>query len=1359
MEGLADGTPLKDLQNGDHDLLFRLENVMDRAGIELPTVEVRFEHLNVEGKARPAGRALPSLYNVAANMLEDLLSYLHIIGSRKRQFPILKDLSGVLKPSRMVLLLGPPSSGKTTLLNSLAGLEMDPSLKVSGKLTYNGHTTSEFVPQRTAAYIGQHDNHIGELTVRETLAFSARCQGTGFLSEVVDEVLRTKRRENLNVDDDVRSADMDMFMKTAGHEGQRASLMIDHVLKILGMEECADTLVGSIMSRGISGGQKKRLTIGEMLVGGARVMLMDEISNGLDASTTFQIVNYMRRATHVLNGTTLISLLQPTPECYQLFDDVLLLSQGRIVYHGRREDALRFFHHLGFTCPRSKNVPDFLHEVISKKDQRQYWARDCQPYRYFTVKEFAEAYRSFSTGEEMREEELSQPFDDKKEEHRAAGLSFLKHGASEWELLKACISREFMLMKRNSYVYVFKILQLIIMAVVIGTLFLRTEMKRETAIDGLIYMGAMFFIVIMILFNGMADLSIMLPKLPVFYKQRKFRFYPPWAFSLPPCLLHIPIIFLEVAAFVPIPYYMIGFDPQIARLLKQYFLLVLVSQMSGSMFRFIGSIGRNETVSSTLSAFILLVLLTMSGFVLSRDRINKLGIWGYWISPFMYADNAILVNEFLGDNWNQGASFSTGTTLGTKILKFRGFFADPNWYWIGVLALLAFTIIFQLGFALALTFLNPFGRSQAFISEDSEGDKGSNPSKNGSVVTFDTVALDDDNVSRKQGVVVLPFEPRFVTFEDITYVLDTSQGMIEKSVVKTRSTIIKGVSGAFRPGLLTALMGVTGAGKTTLLDVLAGRKTRGQIQGEIRINGYPKKQNTFARISGYCEQNDIHSPFVTVHESLLYSAWLRLPSEVDFHTRMMFVEEVIALVELNSLRHLIVGLPGINGLSIEQRKRLTIAVELVANPSIIFMDEPTSGLDARAAAIVMRTVRNAVDTGRTIVCTIHQPSMDIFESFDQLFLLNHGGEEIYVGPIGRKFCHLIKYFEGIQGVSKIKDGYNPATWMLEISTPRQEEVLGVDFAMLYKKSDLYKRNKVIIKELSSPVVGSRDLYFPTRYHRSTFTQCAACLWKFHLSYSRNLPYTGVRFLFTVIIAFLFGGIYWDLGGRMETEQDLFNAIGSMFTAIFSIGIQNATTVQSVVDIERTVFYRERAARMYAAFPYALSQVLIELPYMLLQTVVYCIIVYPMIGFEYTLLKCFWFWFFMYFTLLYFTFYGMMTVSFTPNQQIGYIVSTAFYGLWNLFAGFIIPQPRAPVWWRWYFYVCPVSWTFYGVVASQYGDVKTTFPDGLTVEGFVKLYFGFEHHFVGVVGIVVVGFGVLFISIFSMCIMLLNFQKR
>ena len=109
--------------------------------------------------------------------------------------------------------------------------------------------------------------------------------------------------------------------------------------------------------------------------------------------------------------------------------------------------------------------------------------------------------------------------------------------------------------------------------------------------------------------------------------------------------------------------------------------------------------------------------------------------------------------------------------------------------------------------------------------------------------------------------------------------------MKSHGVHEDKLVLLKGVSGAFRPGVLTALMGISGAGKTTMMDVLAGRKTGGYIEGNIAISGYPKKQETFARISGYCEQNDIHSPHITVYESLLYSAWLRLPTEIDTETR------------------------------------------------------------------------------------------------------------------------------------------------------------------------------------------------------------------------------------------------------------------------------------------------------------------------------------------------------------------------------------------------------------------------------------------------------------------------------------------
>jgi len=132
---------------------------------------------------------------------------------------------------------------------------------------------------------------------------------------------------------------------------------------MLGLEVCADTMVGDEMFRGISGGQRKRVTAGEILVGSARALFMDEISNGLDSSTTFQIMSSLRQAIHILGGTAVISLLQPAPETYNLFDDVMLLSDGQIVYHGHREDVLDFFESMGFRCPDRKGVADFLQEV------------------------------------------------------------------------------------------------------------------------------------------------------------------------------------------------------------------------------------------------------------------------------------------------------------------------------------------------------------------------------------------------------------------------------------------------------------------------------------------------------------------------------------------------------------------------------------------------------------------------------------------------------------------------------------------------------------------------------------------------------------------------------------------------------------------------------------------------------------------------------------------------------------------------------------------------------------------------------------------------------------------------------------
>lgn len=1361
---------VKVAEEDNEKFLLKLKHRMDRVGIENPTIEVRYEHVNVEAEAYVGSRALPSFINFSVNIVEGFLNSLHVLSSRKKHLAILHDVSGIIKPCRMTLLLGPPSSGKTTLLLALAG-KLDPKLKFSGRVTYNGHSMNEFVPQRTAAYISQHDLHIGEMTVRETLAFSARCQGVGSRYDMLAELSRREKAANIKPDPDI-----DIYMKAAATEGQETSVVTDYILKVLGLEICADTMVGDEMIRGISGGQRKRVTTGEMLVGPAKALFMDEISTGLDSSTTFQIVNSLRQYVHILEGTAVISLLQPAPETYDLFDDIILLADGYVVYQGPREDVLEFFELMGFKCPDRKGVADFLQEVTSKKDQRQYWARRDEPYSFVKVKEFAEAFQSFHAGRKIGDE-LAIPFD-KSKSHPAA-LSTEKYGVGKKELLKACISREYLLMQRNSFVYIFKLSQLIIMGIIAMTVFLRTKMHRDTVDDGNIYSGALFFTLVMIMFNGFSELAMTILKLPVFYKQRDLLFFPPWAYALPTWILKIPITFLEVAVWVFATYYVIGFDPNVGRLFKQYLLLVLTNQTASALFRFIGAAGRNMIVANTFGTFSLITLLALGGFILSRDDVKSWWIWGYWISPLMYGQNAITVNEFLGNSWNHVLSDSP-KTLGVRVLESRGIFPHAYWYWIGVGALFGFVFIYNIFFVLALTYLDPFEKAQAVIPDEREGESiqltplGNSsgdrtaPGDSGSAIrrrsvssgssSVRTEATRNANDNKKKGMV-LPFEPYSITFDDITYSVDMPQEMKNQGVVEDRLELLKGVSGAFRPGVLTALMGVSGAGKTTLMDVLAGRKTGGYIDGNITISGYPKKQETFARVSGYCEQNDIHSPHVTIYESLAYSAWLRLPPEVDSEKRKMFIEEVMELVELDSLRGALVGLPGVNGLSTEQRKRLTIAVELVANPSIIFMDEPTSGLDARAAAIVMRTVRNTVDTGRTVVCTIHQPSIDIFEAFDELFLMKRGGQEIYVGPLGRQSCQLIKYFEGFEGVSKIKDGYNPATWMLEVTSSAQEASLGIDFAQNYKNSELYRRNKDLIKELSVPPPGSKDLYFRSQFSQPFLIQCMACLWKQHHSYWRNPPYTAVRFLFTTFIALMFGTVFWDLGSKVERKIDLSNAMGSMYAAVLFLGVQNSSSVQPVVAIERTVFYRERAAGMYSALPYAFAQAIIELPYIFGQAAVYSLITYSMIGFHWTVAKFFWYLFFMYFTLLYFTYYGMMTVAVTPNQNIAAIISSAFYAIWNLFSGFIVPRPRIPVWWRWYYWACPVAWTLYGMIVSQYGDIQDRLNTGETVEDYLRSYFGFKHEFLGAVAGVIVGFTVLFAFIFAFSIKAFNFQRR
>ncbi|KAM0921955.1 hypothetical protein ACQ4PT_006510 [Festuca glaucescens] len=748
------------------------------------------------------------------------------------------------------------------------------------------------------------------MTVRETLDFSSRCLGVGARYDMLAELSKRERDAGIKPDPAI-----DAYMKATAVQGQETNIVTDLTLKVLGLDICADTMIGDDMIRGISGGQKKRVTTGEMLTGPARALFMDEISTGLDSSSTFQIVKYVKQLVHVMNETVMISLLQPPPETYNLFDDIILLSEGYIVYHGPRENILEFFESSGFRCPERKGVADFLQEVTSKKDQQQYWY--CEQYHHVSVPEFAERFKSFHVGLQILKE-MQIPFE-KSKTHPAA-LTTKKYGISSKESLKAVMSRDMLLMKRNSFIYIFKVSQLIILGLMAMTVFLRTKMPSGQISDGGKFLGALTFSLITILFNG---------------------------------------FFRQLLAFFA------------------------THQMAMAMFRLMGAVLKSMVAANTFGMFVILIIFIFGGFLIPRGDIKPWWIWAYWSSPMMYSQNAISVNEFLP------------------------------------------------------------------------------------------------------------------------------------------------VDGPL-PGVLTALVGVSGAGKTTLMDVLAGRKTSGSIEGSITLSGYPKKQETFARISGYCEQSDVHSPNVTVYESILYSAWLRLSSDVDDKTRKMFVEEVMTLVELDVLRNAMVGLPGVDGLSTEQRKRLTIAVELVSNPSIIFMDEPTSGLDARAAAIVMR----------------------------------------------------------------------------------------------------------------------------------------------------------------------------------------------------------ATNVEIIYNI--------------------------------LQGCLYTIVIYSMIGYEWKADKFLYFLFFIISSFNYFTLFGMMLVAFTPSLLLANILAGFAIPLWNLFSGFLVFRVAIPIWWRWYYWADPVSWTIYGVVASQFGESTGTIsvPGGspVLVKKFLHDNLGMQHDFLGYLVLGHFAYVIAFF-VFGYSIKVLNFQKR
>lgn len=1449
-------------------LLSKIKQRQDRAGIERSKIEVRFQNVTVDAKVRVGSAGLPNFKNAAIGFLEYFTKFLGIRTTKSSQIKILKGVSGVLRPGRMCLLLAPPGSGKSTLLKVLSGkIQNGGLLKIGGNITYNGRTFKDFVIERTSGYVQQNDQHYAPLTVKETLAFAAWCQGGGYR---VDELTELRQREQeLGIAPDPA---VDAYMKANAQSDQKNKIIVDLVVKLLGLDVCMDTIVGDQLLRGISGGQKKRVTSGEMLVGGKKAMFLDEISTGLDSATTFLIIKCLSNFCHFLEGTLLVALLQPPPETYHLFDDVMLLSSGRLMYSGPRSEVMNFFNGLGLQCPEDKGVADFLQDVTLPADQAAYRADKSS--LFLTPLVIERAFMKSKWGQAL-ESELAQPFQGSERQMRS--LVTTKYGLPWHQAFKACMGREWRLFYRNSFAFYSSTFQICYLSFLSATAFLHPSKSSQEGAN--LFLLEIFFTALIAIFAGFGKIPETVLGLSNFYKQRSNRFFPAWCFVLPKALFDIPFAIWQTTLWVCIHYFAVGFSKNAGRFWLHWLILFLTNTASCALFRGCAALGRDPIIASTAGVLAIFTVVFSGGIMIARQTIRWWWRWLYYISPVAFSVRSLAVNEFSAPEWQIPFQSDPSITLEDASLVYFGIQTDYFWMWLGILVLFGYTIVFNGITVWAYTFLSypqsppilpeaklaslqeadeetgapseqntappptsdgatgmaaegadpamghqqqnggiddatgrasyggskhqgevelakkvdmegsistsednkfdeaggmvPAGRSRSVRAHPVEGsaDSDFDVGVPGQAVRPSQRNISSRNMTNSQKVVkegglLLPFQAVVLTFKDVNYFVPMpgakSKGLLGK---KQELQLLKNISGVFRPKVLTALMGASGAGKTTLMDVLADRKTGGRTTGEQRMNGDPKRRASLARVMGYVEQTDIHSPSATVFEALLFSATLRLERNVNERTKRAFAENVLALVDLTPLRDSLVGLPGISGLSVEQRKRLTIAVELVANPSIVFMDEPTSGLDARSAGTVMRAVKNTVRTGRTVVCTIHQPNWQIFSAFDELLLLQRGGTTIYAGPLGRDSNTLIDYFEAL-GVEPKPEGLNPATWMLEISTPAAEERTDVSFTKVYNESGLRRQLDQQVQELALPSEKFPRIVFKTVYARRRYYQYTVLLKKFSITYWRTPNYTWVRFLITMILGFVLGTLYWKLGHHTNDQIGVQNTIGAINAVTIFLGALYSLNVLPVASVERAVFYRERAAYLYAAGPWSLAQVTVEIPFLIVQGILYTMIVYWCTGQSANAAKFFAFCLFLILNLDIFTNLGICVTNLTPSLQIATTMLTTIIATWNVLSGFYIPKPYLAHegWWYWALYANPLTFVTWGLVANQLGDrsdVVFVQTDGTptNLADYIQTSLGFRHDFWGwCIGVVVL-YALAFRVFNALALKFLNFQSR
>lgn len=868
------------------------------------------------------------------------------------------------------------------------------------------------------------------------------------------------------------------------------------VVVALGLKQTLDTKVGNSFVRGISGGERKRTSIAEILVGGSPLQCWDNSTRGLDSANALQFVQTLRQSTATTGSVAIVTLYQASQEIYDVFDNVALLYEGRQIYFGPIGSAKTYFTNLGFVCRQRSNTGDFLSSLTNPLERT---VIDGYEFKVpHTPDDFARIWKDsperkklaaeidlYETAFPLGPKELQDLQNEPKDRRTSLQRRSSPYKISYYEQVRLCIIRTIQRLLNDLPPPISSIAGNAIVSIILGSIFY--NMPDDTSS----FFGRgvlLFFTILTNTFLAAFEGVQLWDQRPIVEKHFQYAFYRPSTEAIASMLCDLPNKLLLTASF-NIPFYFLANMRRTPAAFFTFYLFAFASLLTGSMlYRTIGALSRTLTGSIAPGSDFILMLVIYTGFVLPIPSMHPWFGWFRYIDPVGYAFESLMINEFSGRQFHcsmfipQGPSYLqasprqkmcavTGADPSTAIVEGTAYLATtfqyyPEHLWrnLGILfAIMSFLCALYL---LATEFVSA-QRSKGEVLIFRQGQDPQSKSANDEEAPH-TLRDRHRSTARQSGQKMQWLDD--VETHAATFIWDKL--CYDVKVRGGSKRLLNNVEGWIQPGTLTALMGVSGAGKTTLLNVLANRASSGVISGEKVVDAKYQDEG-FARKVGYAQQQDMNLPTTTVREALIFSARLRQSRKYSDTQKLAYVDEVIATLDFTGFANAVIGVPG-EGLNIEQRKRLTIGIELAARPELLlFLDEPTSGLDSNTAWSICTLLRKLANNGQAILCTIHQPSGTLFEMFDRLLFLQDG-QSLYFGDIGPNSQTLIDYFykQGVRGCEREE---NPAEWLVNVTKHTPNASNAVDWPNAWQTSQERQRVKdsleMMKEKLSVSVAG------------------------------------------------------------------------------------------------------------------------------------------------------------------------------------------------------------------------------------------------------------------------------------------------